>query len=727
MFSPIVCACVLTTIHVAGGSLSDSLSYYEVIDHINVFSRSKRSADDAEEGLTREFSFHAYNRTFTNRLRPRTEIFSSGFKIMVIHGDNSREVVGLQEGNFFAGNVVGVEDSEVHGYFEGEMFTGTVFVERELFVIEPMWRHVDKASRQKYRGRMVVYRGSDIKLDFNQHEAGKRGTFCGSVHAEDEADPMDAQDPPTSGRGFPGRSKRSTPSWNTCQLVAVADYRFYQTIGGSDIYTTASYMAGVIERVDAIYKRTVWNSAGLTGLGFEIALMQIYESPTTVTGDAVHFNMATSSWDTLTLLQVFGQDLSFKDYCLAHLFTHLSFVNNVLGLAYIASPKTSSVGGICSKVGSINGVQTSLNTAFSSTRNENGDVVLAQMADLVTAHELGHNWGSEHDGSDCSPSFILGDGKYLMYPYSVSGVDPNNYQFSTCSKVLIDRVLQSKGSACFKERTPQQACGNGRVESELGEQCDAGYLGKFGLDPCCSSTCQFSGSAVCSPVNHACCVNCQLASLGHICVADNNVTCLDASYCDGTSLACPAAAKKQDNTPCLDEGICRDGECLSFCEGRNLHSCICDGVDTSCYRCCRVNATSPCERYDPPSLLPDGRPCVQGYCTQGTCKRTVQNTVERLFSIIENLSISEIIIFFRDNLIGAVLICSLLVWVPVCICIRIRDYRHKKRFVDDMYREIKRDRVLLFDQDGRKVKRPILKDGKSELRELKASNLSSRY
>ncbi|XP_046555990.1 ADAM 17-like protease [Haliotis rubra] len=483
MLSLVVCACVLATIHVTGGSLSDSLSYYEVIDHVNIFSRSKRSVDDAEEGLTREFSFHAYNRTFTCHLRPRTEIFSPGFKITVIHGDNSREVVGLQEGNFYTGNVVGVEDSEVHGYFEGEMFTGTVFMDGQLFVIEPMWRHVDEASRLKYRGRMVVYRGSDIKLDFNQHEARKRGTFCGSVHAEDEADPEDAQKPPTSHKGFAGRSKRSTPSWNTCQLVAVADYRFYQRIGGSDIYTTASYMAGVIERVDALYKSTVWNSAGLTGLGFEIALMEIYVSPTTVTGDAVHFNMARSSWDTLRLLQVFGQDLDFKNYCLAHLFTHQSFVNNVLGLAYIASPKTSSVGGICSRVRSINGVQTSLNTALSSTRNENGAVVLAQMADLVTAHELGHNWGSEHDGSDCSPSSIIGDGKYLMYPYSVSGVHPNNHQFSPCSKVLIDRVLQSKGSACFKERTPQQSCGNGLVEREPGSYVMLDTLANLALTP----------------------------------------------------------------------------------------------------------------------------------------------------------------------------------------------------------------------------------------------------
>lgn len=40
---------------------------------------------------------------------------------------------------------------------------------------------------------------------------------------------------------------------------------------------------------------------------------------------------------------------------------------------------------------------------------------------------LGHNWGSEHDPQtdDCAPSGFHG-GKYLMYPYAVSGYESNN-------------------------------------------------------------------------------------------------------------------------------------------------------------------------------------------------------------------------------------------------------------------------------------------------------------
>lgn len=68
-----------------------------------------------------------------------------------------------------------------------------------------------------------------------------------------------------------------------------------------------------------------------------------------------------------------------------------------------------------------------LNSGLSSSRNHYGQRVVTREADLVTAHELGHNWGSEHDPDlpECSPPASQG-GSYLMYTYSVSGYDVNN-------------------------------------------------------------------------------------------------------------------------------------------------------------------------------------------------------------------------------------------------------------------------------------------------------------
>ena len=41
------------------------------------------------------------------------------------------------------------------------------------------------------------------------------------------------------------------------------------------------------------------------------------------------------------------------------------------------------------------------------------------------------------------------------------------------------------------------SCGNAVLEYDKNEECDAGYLGKFGLDPCCSSSCKLIGSSEC--------------------------------------------------------------------------------------------------------------------------------------------------------------------------------------------------------------------------------------
>lgn len=54
--------------------------------------------------------------------------------------------------------------------------------------------------------------------------------------------------------------------------------------------------------------------------------------------------------------------------------------------------------------------------------------MLFKEADLVTTHELGHNFGAEHDPdglAECAPNEDQG-GKFVMYPIAVSGDHENN-------------------------------------------------------------------------------------------------------------------------------------------------------------------------------------------------------------------------------------------------------------------------------------------------------------
>lgn len=48
------------------------------------------------------------------------------------------------------------------------------------------------------------------------------------------------------------------------------------------------------------------------------------------------------------LFQAFGEQTEYGSFCLAHLFTAESMPSSVLGLAYIASSRVNTAGGICS-------------------------------------------------------------------------------------------------------------------------------------------------------------------------------------------------------------------------------------------------------------------------------------------------------------------------------------------------------------------------------------------
>lgn len=64
------------------------------------------------------------------------------------------------------------------------------------------------------------------------------------------------------------------------------------------------------------------------------------------------------------------------------------------------------------------------NTGLSTYRNPDGSQALIHQATITTAHEFGHNWGSEHDPDtdNCAPSTSDG-GRFIMYPSAVSGYE----------------------------------------------------------------------------------------------------------------------------------------------------------------------------------------------------------------------------------------------------------------------------------------------------------------
>ncbi|XP_044593060.1 ADAM 17-like protease [Cotesia glomerata] len=713
-------------------TLHQNLKYYETLHvrHLehNIVKRGTQHGSHPYNKIN-QVEFYAHGRHFRLILTPRKEVIHSKFKAYEVNADGEEKSVHLDHESFYHGRVFGELDSHAQVHIDEGVITGSITISDETYHIEPSWRHLPHLGNDS----MIIYKASDVKLSWEHVENGEGHTHgvpktCGYIkEVVDDGD--DDQD---QGEDFEkveitleedtdynnetdsdklSRTKRQaetyeyTPTKTRCPLLLVADYRFYQEMGASSTKTTINYLISLIDRVHKIYNDTLWQDRleqdGFKGMGFVIKKIVVHSEPTRVRGGDTHYNMIREKWDVRTLLEVFSREYSHKDFCLAHLFTDLKFEGGILGLAYVGSPRRNSVGGICTPEYFKNGYTLYLNSGLSSSRNHYGQRVITREADLVTAHEFGHNWGSEHDPdvTECSPSASQG-GSYLMYTYSVSGYDVNNKRFSPCSLRSIKKVLQAKSGRCFSE--PEESfCGNLRVEGD--EECDAGLLGTEDNDACCDKNCKLrrNQGAVCSDKNSPCCQNCLFMRLGTKCRDAQYATCEQESRCTGASSECPRSPPMKNGTACLERGQCRLGKCVPYCETQGLQSCMCDIIGDACKRCCRMNLNETCFPIDPPDLLPDGTPCIQGFCNKGICEKTIQDVVERFWDIIEDININKVIRFLKDNIVGAVIICTAIIWIPASCVVSYIDSRRSKE--NDKKWRWKNTDQLIHPDDQRQV------------------------
>ncbi|XP_053669442.1 ADAM 17-like protease [Anopheles marshallii] len=718
------------------GQLHKNLKYYETLHAKDLSHRiEKRGTKHSNHPFNtiKEVEFKVLGRKFRLILHPHTSVLHSNFRAYSVDGNGSKSIVHLDRSNFFKGRLFGEIQSHVNAHIDDGVMTASVVLPDETYHIEPSWRHLPHLSDK----HMIAYRSSDIKFSWDQVDAisGDLGVprTCGYVKEglelegqpdedeyedgvevyETDNDPTpetvwhatDSQDSKKTRRKRQADQYEYTPTKTRCPLLLVADYRFFQEMGGSNTKTTINYLISLIDRVHKIYNDTIWqdrsDQEGFKGMGFVIKKIVVHSEPTRVRGGEAHYNMVREKWDVRNLLEVFSREYSHKDFCLAHLFTDLKFEGGILGLAYVGSPRRNSVGGICTPEYFKNGYTLYLNSGLSSSRNHYGQRVITREADLVTAHEFGHNWGSEHDPDipECSPSASQG-GSFLMYTYSVSGYDVNNKKFSPCSLRSIRKVLQAKSGRCFSE--PEESfCGNLRVEGD--EQCDAGLLGTEDNDACCDKNCKLrrNQGAVCSDKNSPCCQNCQYMMAGVKCREAQYATCEQEARCTGNHAECPKSPPMSDGTMCQERGQCRNGKCVPYCETQGLQSCMCDIIADACKRCCRQSINETCFPVEPPDVLPDGTPCIQGFCNKGMCEKTIQDVVERFWDIIEEININKVLRFLRDNIVMAVVMLTALFWIPVSCVIAYFD--RKKRKEDWKEYEWSQKLDLIHPSDRRRV------------------------
>ncbi|XP_041354185.1 disintegrin and metalloproteinase domain-containing protein 10-like [Gigantopelta aegis] len=392
------------------------------------------------------------------------------------------------------------------------------------------------------------------------------------------------------------RHRRSLGKSTSCNIHLIADHLYFKHVGSMNYGSTVEAMTTSVFEADTIFRSTDFDGDGYgDNIGFVVGNITIYSDP-----HEPGYQLQDEDLTVHHYLNRFSE-YDFSSHCLGVGFTYRDFENGVVGLAWVAnSNPLGHSGGVCEeRVSDTNNKPYSFNTLVLSQLNA-GKFYPGYKAALALTHELGHSFGSLHDNVNktaCVPNNEYGN--YVMYPYVISGLKPNNRKFSACSIQNMYPVIVKKGVLCLKtDKGP--ICGNGIRED--GEECDCGTTGTCRyVDPCCIASdvsnsldrpCTFghNKTKTCSPKLSPCCSEDCLpirSSRKQTCLRKSD--CTRSSYCDGVSSSCPAPVNLPDGKPCNGgRQICESGKCLtSICEWLKLKDCQCTSKPLYCHVCCK--------------------------------------------------------------------------------------------------------------------------------------------
>lgn len=223
----------------------------------------------------------------------------------------------------------------------------------------------------------------------------------------------------------------------------------------------------------------------------------------------------------------------------AHMLTDIHFEANVVGKAFKGTMCSYDYSGGVDVDHSIN----------------------AAIVAATVAHEMGHNFGMEHDvdyGKTCNCP-----GNHCVMAPS-SGVSPPTY-WSDCSLRYLFNSFNRGVDLCLKnppETTVGGAkCGNGIVEA--GEECDCGRE-QCSHSCCDGKTCRLTENAECADGD--CCDfdTCKPKARATVCRAAVGI-CDLPEYCNGDTPDCPADFFVQNGHLCpgRKNEFCFEGQCGS--------------------------------------------------------------------------------------------------------------------------------------------------------------------
>ncbi|XP_029376715.1 disintegrin and metalloproteinase domain-containing protein 12 isoform X2 [Echeneis naucrates] len=474
-----------------------------------------------------------------NEHRPLSQLtagsYPASFKVLV-HAEGEQLILLLEknEGLFArhftethyqedGSTVTGAHNFTNNCYYHGEVqahpnsdvtlsacsgLRGFIALKNKTFIIEPV--------PGQDIGSHFIYRGEELRL--TPGACGHGFNISSAVPGNHIKSPF---------QSFHTRHKRhAQKTTKYVELIIVADNREFQK-QGKDVDKVKQRLAEIANYVDKFYR----------ALNIRVALVGLEvwsdSDKCPVTQDPFTTLHEFLDWRKVKLLPQ-------KPHDNAQLISGVYFQGTTIGMAPIMSMCT---------------VEQSGGIVMDHSENPLG-------AAVTLAHELGHNFGMNHDTPErgCGCRMTADRGGCIMTP---STGYPFPTVFSTCSKKDLAASLEKGVGMCLynmpevKVLYGGQKCGNGYVEE--GEECDCGEPEEC-MNPCCNATtCTLKGDAVCA--HGQCCEDCRLKPAGTLCRESSN-SCDLPEFCTGANPHCPANVYLHDGHACHSvDGYCYNGIC----------------------------------------------------------------------------------------------------------------------------------------------------------------------